>query len=384
MLAVEDHHLLQLVIIGRDVPKSLLTRHNVDRSMRKRVKTIIVLAILFLIALGLWILNSIIRPEIKDEVDETLRLPVNVQLEVKPINLKTNNYPVWINDNVFVFLGTREIISYEVSTQKQTTLVKLDSDAKSLIARNNVIFVELGLPFTNIKGYKVYKIDNATNEGIEINDIDLKDYEPAFAFSLTPDSKKIRFIGKYDVRKNMGDLYSYDVDTKKVEGVIYKNIYYSTFRWITNNRAFVYKFVEDKEGETLYFLDIESKRLTQIKPTLSELSLTIPSPDNKQLLISGEGILTVRKFDNLNQDEKLKDQSYIGTWIDNENVLVTPKNSVSFSVINIKDKGEREIVTPPQLQTKTLRTLIPSPDYKHFILRTYDDLWALIKIDKLE
>lgn len=352
--------------------------------MRKRVKTIIVLAILFLIALGLWILNSIIRPEIKDEVDETLRLPVNVQLEVKPINLKTNNYPVWINDNVFVFLGTREIISYEVSTQKQTTLVKLDSDAKSLIARNNVIFVELGLPFTNIKGYKVYKIDNATNEGIEINDIDLKDYEPAFAFSLTPDSKKIRFIGKYDVRKNMGDLYSYDVDTKKVEGVIYKNIYYSTFRWITNNRAFVYKFVEDKEGETLYFLDIESKRLTQIKPTLSELSLTIPSPDNKQLLISGEGILTVRKFDNLNQDEKLKDQSYIGTWIDNENVLVTPKNSVSFSVINIKDKGEREIVTPPQLQTKTLRTLIPSPDYKHFILRTYDDLWALIKIDKLE
>jgi len=347
-----------------------------NKIMKKKLRIIFFIVILFIG--GLYLLFRMQpKKENGEEIEKTeIILPPEISLEAKKLDIKTASFLNWLNNNDVVYYNGRQIFSLDINTLNSKSLLTLDFELKSLAVKNNLITIQEGLPFTQIKNYYVYRNN-------ESKQLDLSDYEPVVSIFPSPFSNKVNFIGNFDVNKKGGNLYSYEIDSGKVDGPLLNNVPYSSIQWIDNNKALMYKFLDEQGGETLFLIDTQKKSSKTISSDIKALTSAEISPDKTRLLISGENNLIVKELENISQTKKLKSQSFYGFWVDSQNILLTPaKTSIEFLILNIDAKTERIIETPSLLVSKTLRTLIPSPTNEYALLRTEDNSWYLIKVTK--
>ena len=337
--------------------------------MTKKRKIIIALILIF-IAIGVFL---ILR---KPVIEDITLSPPDVEFEVKSIEITENTtLPLWLNDKEIIYALESAIVSINIENLEKITLTEFENLLGSLVAGSNKIAIQTGLPFTEIKNYYIYSDE-------KLKEINLSQYEPVVSFSLSVDGNNLLFLGNYAANTNSANLYYYGLDTEQVDGPIFKNFPFSTIKWIDSEKALTYKFADELDGENIFLFDLGNNSLNQIFPTLTNLSINLLSPDSSQLLLSGDGKLLVKNLENISQTNELKNERFYGTWIDNQNVLITPSDTpINFKILNVKTKEEKDIEDPDTLSDKFVRSFFPSPDKKSFILRTFDNEWFVVNIN---
>jgi len=79
----------------------------------------------------------------------------------------------------------------------------------------------------------------------------------------------------------------------------------------------------------------------------------------------------------------LKNESFTGSFIDDENALITLTNSpIDFILLNVNSQQEKKVEMPDTIKGKFIQNIFPSPDYKNLLMKTQDNKWILLGITK--
>jgi len=341
----------------------------------KKKKIIIIFIVLLLIFSGLWVIFSSRKPE---EIAVTFSPLPDIELNASTLKIGSNVFPIWLNTTEIIFPNTNQIVSLNIRELEKAPrdLFKLDKILTSMTAGENTIVVQTGSPFSNLKTYQIYKNG-------KLSTVDLKNYEPVNSLSINTDTEKISFIGNYDVNTSSGKLYLYDLNTQKIEGPVFTNISYGNIQWVNNNSAIVYSFLDTENGETISYLNLEDKSIKPISSNNIKMSMLAISPDKTKVLISGPKYLLLKYPDYPKLDSSLKNESFTGSFIDDENALITLTNSpIDFILLNVNSQQEKKVETPDTIKGKFIQNIFPSPDYKNLLMKTQDNKWILLGITK--
>jgi len=342
--------------------------HNMNMLNKKLIKRIALGIIVVFIALAIYLFLK--KPgKITPPIEKTISLTTTT------LSIPPSVYPTWLNNIDLVYAKNGNVYVLDTSTNEEKVLIdNLSENIKALVASDNVLFIETGLPFVDDSKFYVYNND-------KLREINLSTYSPVVSYSINPYTDKILFMGNYDPEKNTGSIYTYDIFTDTYSNAIMNNFpFFSSIFWINEDEGVLYNFADISDKENLIAFNLSTKQTRKLNFSVPQLSLTSLSPDKKMMLISGENktmVIDLKKY----STSLIEDKSYYGAWLDNNRIILFPLSMATLpKIYNINDKSTTNIEIPDSIKNQTPRTILLSPDNKRLILRTQNGVWTLFDL----